>query len=529
MTLVFPGSPVKAPDRDPIGQPCGGPSGASPRVAVVGGGISGLAAAWHLQHWGGGRLELGLFEAASRLGGVIDTLELELPQRLIELGADNFATLDPTAWQWCQAMGLEHELVAPNTEHRGAMVARGQRVLPIPDGFVLLQPGPATKLLRSPLLSWPGKLRLLCEPWIPTRHDPSDESLQSFATRRLGRECFERLVEPLVAGIFTAQAETLSMQAALPRFVELEQRWGSLTRGALEQRREQVSRRSASRGTSESTARPPTSPDNSRGGKADRGARYAQFVAPRRGMRWWISQIARQLEQVRVHHQSVARLTRTADGRWEINTGDPAGGVKSTWDAVCLAIPAAAAGSLLQPLDAPLAEELSAIPYASSAVAAMIVRADEVPRDRRCFGIVIPRIEGRPVLAISCTSRKYAGRVPDGELLLRVFIGGAIAPDLLQLSDQQLLRIAWEQARELLHVATAPSWQQLIRWPDAMPQYVLGHSQRVAAIDRGLAKWPGLAVAGSAYRGVGIPQCVASGRRAAAQLLRHLGLEAPTE
>jgi protoporphyrinogen/coproporphyrinogen III oxidase len=526
MTLVFPRGAVKTPERDLIGQPNPESAGRRRRVAIVGGGISGLAAAWHLQHWGADELELSLFEAAPRLGGVIDTLEL--PGRLIELGADNFATLDPTAWQWCQAMGLEQELVGPATEHRGAMVAIGQRVLPIPEGFVLLQPGPAAKLLRSPLLSWPGKLRLMCEPWIPTRRDPSDESLQSFATRRLGRECFERLVEPLVAGIFTAQAETLSMQAALPRFVELENRWGSLTRAAINQRRQPARRRSASPADPSNT--PPAghrSLGDDRG--SDRGARYAQFVAPRLGMRWWINQIAHQLDRVQRLQQTIERLERTRDGRWQLHAREPTGAAQPIWDAVCLAVPAGVAASLLRSLDQSLAEQLAAIPYASSAVAAMIVRADEVPPDRRCFGIVIPRVEGRPVLAISCTSRKYPGRVPDGELLLRVFIGGAIAPDLLREPDQKLFDIAWQQAKELLHLTTPPIWQQLIRWPHAMPQYLLGHAQRVAAIEQELTRWPGLTLAGNAYRGVGIPQCVASGRRAAAHILQHLGLKAPAE
>jgi oxygen-dependent protoporphyrinogen oxidase len=524
MTLIFPRDGVKAPERDLIGQARPGPSGNRRKVAIVGGGVSGLAAAWHLQQWGGEQLELSLFEAASRLGGVIDTLEM--PGRLIELGADNFATLDPTAWQWCQAMGLDQELVGPAAEYRGAMVAIGQRVLPIPEGFVLLQPGPATHLLRSPLLSWPGKLRLMCEPWIPPRRAQSDESLQSFATRRLGRECFERLVEPLVAGIFTARAETLSMQAALPRFVELESRWGSLTRGAIKQRRQPANQRAEAPSRTSGNRAAERGPAQTDAG-SDRGARYAQFVAPRLGMRWWISQIAGQLAGVQLHHHKIERIGRSEDGRWQIDTGEPSTPADATWDAICLAVPAGAAASLLRPLDTSLASELAAIPYASSAVAAMIVRAEEVPPDRRCFGIVIPRVEGRPVLAISCTSRKYPGRVPDGELLLRVFIGGAIAPELLQQPDQKLLQIAWEQAKELLHLSTPPSWQQLIRWPDAMPQYILGHSQRIAAIEQGLSKWPGLALAGSAYRGVGIPQCVASGRQAAAQILHHLGLKEP--
>jgi protoporphyrinogen/coproporphyrinogen III oxidase len=481
----------------------------SPRVAIVGGGISGLSAGFYL-HRLAPQISFQLFEASSRVGGVIETLKTD--DSLIELGADNFATLIPDALQLSREAGLEDQLVRPNQEHRLARVVARGRVLPIPSGFSLMQPTRLSAILTSQVLSWPGKLRLLAEYFVPSRTEESDESLEAFAVRRLGREVFERLVEPIVGGIFTAKASTLSMQAAMPQFVEEERKHGGLIRGFLAKRR-----------------------DPNRGSEAARqasGARYDQFLAPKQGMQSWLQQLADRLPPGSLQlNTRIDRLERIHDShgrRWLLQwtrqgeSNRVGSSHADRFDAVIIATPSGPAAKLLQAVSSVLEEELQAIPYADSAVVAMVVDRSEIDPSLLCFGIVVPQIERLDVLAISFTSEKYPDRLPQDKILLRVFMGGAVRPELYSKSDDELIERAWHDTQHLLKLRTRPAWIRVVRWPAAMPQYLVGHLQRLARIEAELERLPGLALAGNAYRGVGIPQCVRSGRQAAEGVVRYL-------
>jgi protoporphyrinogen/coproporphyrinogen III oxidase len=490
------------------------------RVAVIGGGISGLAAAWYLQQ--SPLVEVHLFESSSRVGGVIETCYEQ--GRILELGADNFATLIPDAKNLTQELGLLSEFVSPNQENRFARVLCRGKLEPIPAGFTMLLPSRIYPILTSNILTWPAKLRVIAEWFIPARKSNADESLESFAVRRLGRQAFDRLVEPIVGGIFTADASTLSMQAALPQFWEMERKHGGLLRA----------HRASKKGNDESSRKRQLAENAS-------GARYEQFMAPKQGMRWWIDSIATRLDRTTIHLNTRIENVRREGNAWFLEASanqlhlppsDASGvsdrqsmsGSTSQFDGLCLAVPAKQAAGLMQRASANLSTELSKIRYASSAVALMVVNRDEIPKDKLCFGIVVPKCENRDILAISFTSEKYPGRVNSGEVLVRVFMGGALRDDLLGRSDAELLELAWKELQQCIGVRTPPITQQLARWPAAMPQYCVGHTQRMERINQISVELPGFALAGNAYTGVGIPQCVRSGRTAAQRILNQLGL-----
>ncbi len=464
------------------------------RVAVVGGGITGLSAAWYLQ--AEPRIDLVLFEAASKVGGVIDTVYA--PPNLIELGADNFATLAPDALEFSKELGLESELMRPRTEDRQAKVLFRGEIHPVPVGFSLGVPSRPLEILRSPLLSVRGKLRMLLELLVAPRTDLEDESLESFMVRRLGREAFERLVEPIVAGIYAADATKLSMAAALPQIWELERNYGGLIRSVLARRKL----------TSESD----------RLNRQASGARYDQFLAPRLGMRWWIDQIKRKLDRTIFQFDQKVKSIRQSEGRWSIELSD---GQYQNFDAIVVAVPAFETARILSSFPS-LSDELQQIEYASTCVAVASLNNDEIPKEAQCFGIVLPRVEREPVLAISFASKKYEGRSAQDKTLARVFLGGALHPEVMGQPDSEITQLTASYLERWLRLRKQPEVLVVKRWENAMPQYSVGHLQRVVRIEKDLESLPGLSLAGSAYRGVGIPQCVRSGRESAQKILERI-------
>ncbi len=469
-----------------------------PRIAVVGAGISGLTVAWYLE-----RLlpnaNVDVFESANQVGGVIQTIDSN--PFLAELGADNFATLVPDALRMVEEMGLRDQFIAPNAVHRRAQVVRNGKLLPIPNGFSLMQPTRLSSVITSPILSPAGRLRLLSEYYVKRRTGPEDESVESFAVRRLGRECFDRLVEPIVGGIFTARAETLSMQAAMPQFVAMEREYGGLIRGAF------ANRKSKSR--SELAAREAS------------GARYDQFLAPKLGMSWWLQKIATSLRNPILFGHRIVRLTKKAELNWTLHVSGSNDKTQSNpkeytgYHAICLALPSPRSAAILKISHPTIAEKLDRIPYASSAVAVIAIERREIRAEALCFGVVVPKLEHRDCLAISLASEKYAGRCPEGLVLARVFMGGAVRPELMDKSDDELLAIAKKEIHELLGAQSLPRWQTIVRWTEAMPQYLVGHPSLVTAIRQSVEVDASLRLVGNAFDGVGIPQCIQLARKAA--------------
>lgn len=484
------------------------------RVAVIGGGISGLAAALALVEQSPD-IEVTLFEGSDRVGGVLETIHDG--DYLVERSADNFATLIPNALELSKRCGLEAELISPEIDNRQALVLHNGKLQPIPAGFSLMQPTRVGSILATRTLSWSAKLRLLGEFWIPRRTLDEDESLESFSTRRLGRETYENLVEPIVSGIFTADPATLSMRATMPQFVEMEQRAGGLIRGHLAARKKDAA--AAARRAS--------------------GARYDQFVAPRQGMSWWVNALAQRLpaQSLKLNTRVLSlrsQIRSTADGAstqsgdaatsgpWQIETMTE----KRSFDGVICSAPAALAARLLSESLPAAAAIVATIPYASSAVVAMVVDRNELRGRTDAFGLIVPRKERRPTLAISFSSNKYPGRVPAGQILLRIFLGGALSPETVELSDTQLIELAHTELRDILSwTGSAAKWQAVMRWREAMPQYVLGHVDRMQKLQQELAAFPTLKLCGAAYAGVGLPQCVRGAEQAASELVASLNAD----
>jgi protoporphyrinogen/coproporphyrinogen III oxidase len=467
------------------------------RIAVVGGGITGLAAAnrlLELSDESGQPIELTLFEAAARLGGVFGTQTID--GYTIETGADSFVTNKPWGIELCRRLGLGDQLISTDDEHRRSLILHEGRPVPTPEGFELLVPRRLRALLASPLLSTEGKLRAAAEAFVPPRTEQTDESLAAFVRRRFGPELLERIVQPLVGGIYTSDPEKLSMHATLPRFVEMERAHGSLLRAVWQQRR----------------ASQHQSPEN-----VPSGARYGLFVSLREGMSMLLNALERRLRaRCTLHlHTPVNSVAPRPSGGYSLETAD---GSNQSFDRLILALPTYRAADLIDAWDGELAGRLREIGYASSAIVVTGHRLEDVSHPLDAFGLVIPYIERRRILAVSFLSRKFPTRAPAGEVILRTFVGGAMQPELLDRDDEALVRLVREELEELLGVHGEPTVCVVTRYDGAMPQYHVGHAERVAGIDQAAAAHPTLALAGNAYHGVGLPDAIRSGEQAAERI-----------
>jgi oxygen-dependent protoporphyrinogen oxidase len=462
-------------------------------VAVVGGGVTGLVAAFRLAEAAekDAQLFIDLIEASDRLGGKIVTEHID--GFLVEGGPDTFLVRKPEGIALCKELGLEDHVIPTSSEHRRSFVAHGGRLHELPEGMSGLVPTRIGPLFRSSVLSPLGKLRAAAEPFIKRRppEDDSDESVASFVRRRLGDQAYEHLVEPLLCGIHAGDGEQLSLEATAPVLKDMEEEYGSILRGL------RLSSKAA----------------------ADELHKYdTPFVSLAGGMQELVDALVAKLGPTRVQTDMVvAGIHRDENGfRLELESGETiiAG-------AVVLATPSHVTARLLEPLDASAAALLRHIPAVSNAAVSMGFNAADVPHALSGYGYVVPRSAGRRALACSWASSKLPGRAPEGRVLLRVFLGRAGQEVDEATDDDALIAEAREELRTTLGVVEAPIFSPLFRYPQAMPQYTLGHTARVRELERAVASTKGLFLAGNAYRGVGIPDCIRSGQKAAFMALRH--------
>ncbi len=466
-------------------------SSANPRrVAVIGGGISGLAAANRLRELDPA-CEIHVFEADQKLGGVLQTTRTE-DGYLLEHSADNFITNIPFALDLCKRLGMEKDLLPTNETLRKAYVLRRGKLYPVPEGFVLMAPSQIGSVVTTPILSWAGKLRLAQEYFVRRRESHADESLESFVVRRLGKEVYERLVQPLIGGIYTADPQKLSVQATLQQFVQMEREHGSLIKG--------MRKRSQSSGEGKES-----------------GARYSMFVAPKQGMAQLVQTLQERLADQSIHLGVKVIGIRQDERGWIVESD----GETQAFDAVIVALPAPQAAEVLSQQEK-IAGYLRQIPYAGCSVAIVTVDQSQIRWPVEGFGFVVPEIENRKILAVSFSSAKYPGRAPEGKVIMRIFVGGACHPELADLSDEEMRSVVQSELAELIGLEGEPENFLVTRWNGKMPQYHLGHLDRVAALEEETAKLPGLELAGNAYRGVGVPQCIQSGESAAVRVLDFL-------
>ncbi len=479
-------------------------------IAIIGGGLSGLVAAWELcQQSPSTRITL--FESSSRLGGVLNTEQIG--GYLVEQSADMFTTEPPAALDFCQRLGKADELISTLPIAQRAFIATPTGLCPVPNGFSLMLPSDLEAVVGSELLDAAGQSRFLAERTVPKRRDDTDENLQSFAVRRFGQQVFDRLIQPLVSGIYTADPRRLSMRAALSRFVELEKKYGSLI-AAAEAQRNQLDHRSDLLDHSDQTAS---------------GARYDLFRAPRLGMGQLIAWIVKDLSAVEIHTDSVVNNLARTDQGWRLQwSAARPSAVKLSpqhsqyFDGVIVASSANSAAKLCRDVDASLVGELTKFEAASCAVVVLGFERKQLQRPFDGYGIVVPSYLNRKLIAASFSSNKFANRAPRDRVLIRCFVGGALQADLVEQADEQLLRISLDELDSWCQINGTPELSRIYRWRETMPQYHVGHQERVARIKLAIEQQPGLELTGNSYNGVGIPVCVAESRLAAQRMNRFL-------
>ena len=450
---------------------------------VIGGGIAGLAAAYELHQRG---VPFVVLERGPRPGGVI--LSEEIDGYTIDAGPDALLIQKPDGIKLCQELGLGDRLV-PTKPPRLAFIQRGGRLHPLPAASVLGIPTRVGPFIRTGLFTWPGKLRMGLELFVPKRRADTDESVGAFMTRRFGREAATYLAEPLLAGIHAGDVDRLSIRALFPRFVEAERRAGSLIRA--------FRRRGAA----------PPSPDGA-------------FKSLPGGLSEMVRALVKALpaDAVRLN-TGVTRLGVADDGSFDVAIG-PSEMVHAR--SIVLATPAYVTAALVRDLDPDLARLCAEIPYASSGTVVLAFPRSAVAHPLNGSGFVVPRVERTGILAASWLSSKWPHRAPDDRVLLRTFVGGVRDPRALEKSDAELVTLSLAALRPLLSISGDPLLARVYRWERATAQHEVGHLDRLAAIEQALARHPGVFFTGSGFRGVGIPDCVADGRATAAQVTEWL-------
>ncbi len=448
-------------------------------VLVVGGGISGLAAAYELERRG---LSVRLLEAAERPGGVVATDRFD--GWTVDTGPDSMLVQKPGAVMLCRELGIADRLVSTLTP-RTAYVLREERLHPLVEGSFLGFPIRLTALARSSLFSVGGKLRMAGEVLIPRTQGDDDESIAAFVRRRFGEEAVKYLAEPLLAGIHAGDAERLSVRALFPRLVSAERQAGSVIRAFREMR---------------------VTP-------SPQGA----FVSLPGGIGELVDALTHALSPTTVALSSRVRdLRRVGLYVAESAKGSVAG------RAVILAVPAYATGALLRGFDTSLASLCEAVPYASTATVAFGYRRDQIAHPLEGTGFVVPRVEHLALLAATWVTSKWPGRAPEGHVLVRGFLGGGRDPHRLDRTDDELITLAREELESLLEITGDPLFARLSRWTRQSPQYEVGHLQRVARIEQRLLALPGIFITGSGFRAIGIPDCISDGRDVAARAAAFL-------
>jgi oxygen-dependent protoporphyrinogen oxidase len=479
------------------------------RIAIIGGGIAGLAAAYQLEQAraAGAAVEYTLFETRKRLGG---SLASEIVNgAVLERGPDSFLSEKPAAAELCRELGLAAELTPSNDAARKTYIVVRNRLIPLPDGLMFLVPTKLIPTALTRLFSLPTKLRMALELLHPPR--PSglpDESVAALVERHYGAEVVDRLADPLLSGIYGGYAAQLSVRTVLPRMVEMENKFGSLTRGMLAAHRQMRARAKAAAQT------------NKTGAGGSRPAPRAIFTSLRGGMQQMVDALEARLHPAGIRRETaVSALAKTESG-WTVT----AGGAAEQYDAVIMASPAWAAGALLGPVDRALGEDLCGIPYSSSITVNLVYDEAVLGRLPDGFGFLVPVVEGRTMLACTFVHRKFLGRTPPGKAVLRAFLGGMRNEALLAETDAVLAATVRRELNEILgdavlSAAVEPEYVQVSRWQRAMAQYAVGHQERKQRIANHVAALPGLRLAGNAYDGIGVPDCIRLGRQAARELL----------
>ena len=459
------------------------------KTVIVGGGIAGLATAFYLQEFGSSNYTL--IECSPTCGGKITSTSRD--GFLIEGGPDSFITQKPAALNLCKRLGLGDQLVGSNTGKQATTyVWSGGRLHPMPEGMMLMAPTMVLPFLRSSLISWPGKIRMGMELFIPKLNSTQDESLASFVRRRLGTEALNKIAGPLMGGIHAADPEKLSLSSTFPMFQDMEKKHGSLLRGMMKRPK---------RGTANSSKPTP------------------MFMTLRGGLQQLSDALVAQLPAHTVRSGCTVLNVRPHEAQYQVLLSD---GSSILADHIVFATPSYVTADLVQQTDPTLASRLRAIRYVSTATVSLAFRRADIAHPMQGAGFIVPKSEGRNITACSWSSAKFPHRAPDDSVLLRVFIGGALAEDLAEQDEPALIELARNELRTIMGITAAPILAKAYRWNKANPQYDLGHGSRITEIEQSLTDFPGLYLAGAAYRGAGLPDCIQSGIIAARSIAERV-------
>jgi protoporphyrinogen/coproporphyrinogen III oxidase len=453
------------------------------RIAIIGGGIAGLTAAFYLEkaRRAGADLQWVLFEKSDRLGGVIQTERHD--GFVIEAGPDSFLSVKLDASQLCQELGIGDQLITSNDATRKTYILVKGKLVPVPQGLEFMVPTRVWPMATTPLFSLKTKLRMVGELLASARKDASDESVGDFVRRHFGQEMVDRVAEPLLAGVYGGNAERLSIRAVLPRFAEMERKHGSLVRATLR---------------AKAVARPGARPQ-------------PLFTSLKNGMQQMVEALAAALPQstIRLRQQNVT--LRQANADWQVESS----GLNERFQAVLMAVPAPAAAGLLRQFHPSLIEGLAGIEYTSTAAVALAYDRAELPPGH---GFLVPRSEGRKLMACTFVHKKFSHRAPSDMKLVRCFFSSSRMPDLLTHSDEALQQFARQELKDILGLTSEPRFVQTFRWDRAMAQYEIGHLDRVAEMEKIIAAMPGFHIIGNSFHGIGVPDCIKSARLAVEQV-----------
>lgn len=472
--------------------------GNNKRIAVLGAGISGLSAAWYL-HKQAPSFSLDVYEARNRVGGVIRTIETDHYQ--IEQGVDNFITTVPWGLDLCRDLDLISDVVPTNNQYRRTFVVRKKKLYPLPDGFLMMAPTRLVPLALTPLLSPIGKIRAGLELFLPRRPIDRDESMSEFVIRRLGREVYDRIVEPLVSGIYAGDARKLSVWATLPRFPEMEVKYRSLI---LAMRSQLKQARTIKR-------------------EEQCGARYSFFVSLKSGLATLPETIAKKLPAGSIRlNRKIIKIDHRENGSWSLTDQN---GRSENYDALITALPAPANADLFTNATSGIGDLYRKIELSGVAIITLVYKNEQIKKPMKGMGFVVPELEHSPIVAGSFSSHKYPHRAPDGTTMIRLFTGGARMPDFLHLSDSEMIPRILKEIGDLLAIQGDPILIDVARWDQTMPQYNQGHLQWLDDLHALEKQYPSLGLAGNALDGVGIPNCIKNGKDAAEKIIRLFSSE----
>ncbi|MFZ3262932.1 MAG: protoporphyrinogen oxidase [Terriglobales bacterium] len=473
-----------------------------PRIAIIGGGISGLSAAFTLEEkrqsgaQSDTKIEYVLYEVAPRLGGVMVTDRAD--GCLIEAGPDSFLTEKPWAADLCRKIGLGDQLIGSNDADRKTYIVVKNKLIVMPDGLMFMVPTKILPTVLSPLFSLRTKMRMAAEWFHPPHKAETDETVAQMVERHYGSEMVDLLADPLLSGVYGGEATDLSVRAVLPRFADMEAKHGSLGRAMLRSRKE-------ARKKMATAAKAPPRP---------------LFTSLKEGMQQMVDALVARLDPATLRTSSPVQSLTPQDNGWTVSAGYQS----DHFDAVIIAAPARAAAAVLESADANLAAELAAINYSSS-VTVTLGYDEKVRRSLPPgFGFLVPRSAGRRMLAATFVHNKFPHRAPENRAIVRCFLGGARDEEILDSSDDEILQIVREELRQIIGLTAEPLFARVYKWRAAMAQYSVGHLERLKRIQALCEKLPGLALAGNGFNGIGVPDCVRSGTEAATKVLSEMGM-----